>query len=104
MNIESVTDKKRPGLWGPKNNKKLIIFIDELHMPNKDKYGTQQPIALLKLLIEKQLMYERGGQLELRTFKDLFFITALLPPGGGYNAVDPRYLSLFNAINVTFPD
>ena len=50
-NIESVTDKRRPGIYGPKGNKKLIIFIDELHMPKVDKYGTQQPIALLKFLI-----------------------------------------------------
>ena len=27
------SDKRRPGLYAPKGNKKLIIFIDELHMP-----------------------------------------------------------------------
>ena len=103
-NIESVTDRRRPGLWGPKSNKKLIIFVDELHMPTKDKYNTQQPIALLKFLIDKGYMYERGGALELRLFKDCDFISALLPPGGGYNSVDPRFLSLFNCINVIFPN
>jgi len=62
-NIESVTDKIRPAIWGPKGNKKLVIFIDELHMPIVDKYGTQQPTALLKFLIDKEIMYERGGKL-----------------------------------------
>lgn len=103
-NIESVTDRRRPGLWGPKSNKKLVLFIDELHMPNPDRYNTQQPIALLKFLIDRGYMYERGGGLELRLFKDIDFICALLPPGGGYNSVDPRYLSLFNCINILFPN
>ena len=103
-NIESVTDKIRPAIWGPKMNKKLIVFIDELHMPIVDKYGTQQPIALLKFLIDKGIMYERGGKLQERTFKNTQFVSALLPPGGGYNKVDPRFLSLFSTINILFPN
>jgi dynein heavy chain len=102
-NIESVTDKRRPGIYGPKGNKKLIVFIDELHMPNIDKYGTQQPIALLKFLLDKKLMYERGGILEKREYRDCQYVAALLPPGGGYNSVDPRFLSLFNTITMLFP-
>ena len=39
-NIESVTDQIRPAIWGPKGNKKLMVFVDELHMPIVDKYGT----------------------------------------------------------------
>jgi dynein heavy chain len=104
-NIETggVTERLRPGLWGPKSGKKLIIFIDELHMPLPDKYDTQQPIALLRFLLDKKIMYERGGFLEKREFRDTQFVTALLPPGGGYTMVDPRFLSLFNCINVLFP-
>jgi dynein heavy chain len=29
----------------PKFNKSLVVFIDDLSMPKKDKYATQQPIA-----------------------------------------------------------
>lgn len=31
-------------------------------------------------------------------------MAALLPPGGGYNSVDPRFLSLFSTINILFPN
>lgn len=103
-NIESSTAKIRPAIWGPAGNKKLIVFVDELHMPIVDKYGTQQPIALLKFLIDKGLMYERGGDLELRKLINTQFCAALLPPAGGFNAVDPRFLSLFNCINILFPN
>jgi dynein heavy chain len=33
--------------------KKLIVFIDDLNMPTIDKYGTQQPNALLKFMVDK---------------------------------------------------
>ena len=48
-------------------------------------------------------MYERGGSLEKREYKDCQYVAALLPPGGGYNSVDPRFLSLFNCITIQFP-
>ena len=42
----------------------MIVFIDDMHMPNVDKYGTQQPIALLRFFIEKGYMYERKDNLD----------------------------------------
>ena len=91
-------------MYTPKGNKKLLVFIDEMHMPKKDKYGTQEPIALLKFLIDKGCMYERGGNLEKRKFEEINFCAALLPPGAGYNALDPRFLSLFNVMGIFSPN
>lgn len=48
-----------------------------MNMPQVDTYGTQQPIALLKLLLEKGGMYDRGKDLNWKTFKDIFFIAAM---------------------------
>ena len=42
-----------------------------------DTYGTQQPIALLKLLLEKGGMYDRGKDLNWKSFKDIGFIAAM---------------------------
>lgn len=36
----------------PKGNKNLIVFIDDMSMPTKDPYNTQQVIAFLKFLFE----------------------------------------------------
>jgi dynein heavy chain len=38
----------------------MVLFIDDLNMPKVDKYGTQQPIAMLKLFIERSGIYDRG--------------------------------------------
>lgn len=46
--------------YGPPLGKKMVLFIDDLNMPKVDKYGTQQPIAMLKLFIERSGIYDRG--------------------------------------------
>lgn len=68
-----------------------------------DEYGTQQPIALLKLLLEKGYLYDRGKELNCKSIRDLGFIAAMGKAGGGRNEVDPRFISLFNVFNVLFP-
>lgn len=68
-----------------------------------DEYGTQQPIALLKLLLEKGFLYDRGKELNCKNIRDLGFIAAMGKAGGGRNEVDPRFLSLFSVFNVPFP-
>lgn len=51
--------------------KKLMLFIDDLNMPQVDKYGTQQPIALLKLFIEGRGLYDKGKELNWKHMKDI---------------------------------
>lgn len=68
-----------------------------------DEYGTQQPIALLKLLLERGFLYDRGKELNCKSIRDLGFIAAMGEAGGGRNEVDPRFISLFSVFNVPFP-
>lgn len=56
--------RKKKDLIGPNGKKQLIIFIDDINMPSKEKYGAQPPIELLRQLIEY------GGFYDL---KKLFF-------------------------------
>ena len=72
-------------------------------MPKVDTYGTQQPIALLHFLISRGNLYDRGKDLNLKTLKDMQYIGAMGPPGGGRNPVDPRFMALFNVFNLTSP-
>ena len=64
-------------MWSLALGKRLLVFIDDLNMPQVDTYGTQQPIALLKLLLEKGGMYDRGKDLNWKMFKDIFFTAAM---------------------------
>jgi dynein heavy chain, axonemal len=35
--------------------------------------------------------------------RNVQFVAAMGPPGGGRNVVDPRFISLFSVINIPFP-
>ena len=102
--INENIDRKSGKIFGPKTpGKKLILFIDDLNMPTIDKYGTQQPNALLKFLVEKNQLFERKGDLELLNLVDMQYIGCTTPPATGNNKVDPRLMSLFSVFNVTSP-
>lgn len=99
--LDDKLEKRSGKMYGPPSGK-LIIFVDDLNMPIVDKYGTQQPIALFKFLVEKSYYYNLQA-LEDKIVKDTLYIGAMQPPGGGRPQVDPRFMSLFSCFNVTFP-
>lgn len=63
MILESNVAKRNKNIYGPPIGKKLVCFVDDMNMPQIDTYGTQQPIALLKLFLESGGMYDRGKEL-----------------------------------------
>lgn len=69
--LEAAVEKRTKVIFGPPVGKKLIVFIDDMNMPRVDNYGTQQPIALMKLLFELGGMYDRGKDLIWKIFKDI---------------------------------
>ncbi|XP_076363131.1 dynein heavy chain at 89D isoform X2 [Tachypleus tridentatus] len=101
--LETNVEKRTKDTYGPPVGKRLLLFIDDMNMPQVDQYGTQQPIALLKLLLERGGIYDRGKDLNWKNIKDLGFLAAMGKAGGGRNEVDPRFLSLCCVFNMTFP-
>lgn len=101
--LEASVEKRTKDVFGPPPGRRLLVFIDDMNMPQVDSYGTQQAIAWLKLLLERGGLYDRGKDLIWKYLRDLGYIAAMGKPGGGRNAVDPRFLSLFSCFNVTFP-
>ncbi|KAF2892470.1 hypothetical protein ILUMI_13689 [Ignelater luminosus] len=102
-NLESSVEKRTKDIYGPPMGKKLICFIDDLNMPQVDDYGTQQPIALLKLLFEKGGFYDRGKDLNWKNLRDISYFAAMGVAGGGRNEVDQRFMSMFAVFNLVFP-
>ena len=101
--LQDNVEKRTQKIFGPTPGKTLMVFIDDLNMPKIDLYGTQQPIALLKLLLDKGYMFDRSGDVSMIHLRDVQFVAASCPPGAGRNAIDPRFVSLFSTFNITFP-
>ena len=100
--LEDNVEKRTATILGAPPGKKLITFIDDINMPVVDTYGTMQPITWLKLLVEWGGWYDRKD-LTWKSIRDTEYIAAMAPPGGGRNALDPRFISLFVSFNIPFP-
>ncbi|KAJ9459042.1 Dynein-1-beta heavy chain [Diplonema papillatum] len=99
--IDSRVDKRRKGVYGPPIRKKLNIFIDDLNMPQKEEYGAQPPIEIIRQWMDYRGWYEhKKDNVDFRELQDVLFIAAMGPPGGGRSEVTPRLVRHFNVVSL----
>merc|ERR1719399_1300986 len=96
-NLDSRMEKRRRGVFGPPAGKQIAIFIDDLNMPQKEFYGAQPPIELVRQWMDHGGWYNRK-ELVFNQVIDILFICAEGPPGGGRTFVTNRLLRHFNFI------
>eukprot|EP00924_Labyrinthula_sp_SR-Ha-C_P002719 maker-scaffold_13-snap-gene-5.1-mRNA-1 protein AED:0.01 eAED:0.01 QI:0/0/0/1/0.66/0.42/7/0/4146 len=101
--IESKLEKKRKDLLGAPVNKKVVIFVDDINMPFVEEYGAQQPIELLRFMLDMKGLYDRN-KLFFKHIEDTVLSVAAAPPGGGRNKLTPRFKRHFNIINLNPAD
>lgn len=97
--IMSKVVKRKRGVYGPPTTgTKCVIFIDDVSMPQKEYYGAQPPIELLRQYLDNSPWYDRKELLPMY-FEDVVVLAAMGPASSG-NTVTPRFSRHFNIVVV----
>jgi dynein heavy chain len=75
----------------------MCIFIDDINMPTKEKYGAQPPIELLRQVIDSGGFYDRA-KLFFKAVDKTIFAGACAPPGGGRSEITTRLTRVFHMV------
>ena len=95
--IEGNLSAVRRDMLRPKAGKKMVFLIDDVNMPQLDRYGSQPPCELLRQIIDQGGYYDLD-KLFLKNVLDTKFVAACAPPSGGRNPVSPRLFRHFNML------
>lgn len=80
-----------------------VIFIDDFNMPEKEIFGAQPPLEILRQWMQYGFWYDLKKQ-SARYIRDAQLVAAMGHPGGGRTQISARVLHWFHVLNMSFPD
>ncbi|XP_029655662.1 dynein heavy chain 2, axonemal-like [Octopus sinensis] len=101
--IESQVEKRTKGVYTPFGMKKMLLFIDDFNMPEKDGSDSQPPLELIRHWINYGFWYDQKTQAECY-IKNLIPLSAMSLPNGETTTISPRLLSRYNILNLIEPN
>lgn len=88
-------------LGAPQLGRWVVVFCDEINLPERDRYGTQQVIALLRQLLEYNGFWKGTTWVRLERVQ---FVGACNPPTDpGRTALSERFLRHCAIVHVGYP-
>ena len=99
--IEGVLEKKTGSNYGAPGSAKLMLFLDDLNLPRKDKFNTQDAIALVRQHMDYGHIYDKQ-KLTAKNILNCQYVTAMNPSAGAHQ-INPRLQRHFVTLAVGFP-
>ncbi|TSL75253.1 Dynein heavy chain 17, axonemal [Bagarius yarrelli] len=99
--LEKPLEKKAGRNYGPPGNKNLVYFIDDMNMPEVDKYFTVAPHTLIRQHMDHSHWYDRQ-KLTLKDIRNCQYVACMNPTAGSFT-IDPRLQRHFSVFAVSFP-
>ncbi|WAR03796.1 DYHC-like protein [Mya arenaria] len=100
--LEKPLEKKAGRNFGPPGTRRLIYFVDDMNMPEVDKYFTVQPHTLMRQHIDHSHWYDRA-KLTLKEIHNTQYVACMNPTAGSFT-IDSRLQRHFAVFSVNFPN
>jgi len=94
--------KKTGTNYGPPGQAKLVYFIDDINLPEVDKYSTQSAIALLRQHLEYEHVYDLQ-KLVGKNIGNTQLLACMNPTAGSFE-INPRLQRWFATFAIGLPD
>jgi len=103
--MDGELDKRSGKSFGPPNNKRMTVFIDDIAMPTINKWGDQPTNEIVRQLIEQKGYYflEKDKRGDFKYCEDIFHIAAMAHPTSGRNDVPNRLKRQHFIFNMILP-
>ena len=100
--IEQKIEKRTKDTFAPPGGKTLVVLVDDFNMPEKEVFGAQPPLEILRQWMQYEFWYDLKKQTP-KFVRDTQLVAAMGHPGGGRTTISARTLHCFSVINATFP-
>ncbi|KAK6187606.1 hypothetical protein SNE40_005595 [Patella caerulea] len=104
--MESNIYHRQGFVYGPKDNKKLQVFIDDVNLPVPDEYNVQRCNELLRQLLDQKVLCTLNKPFEWRSIEGLTVLSGMALsdyPGVSNRSISERLLRHFAVFYLAAP-
>ena len=94
--------KKTGTNYGPPGQARLVYFVDDVNLPEVDKYDTQSAVSLLRQHLEYEHVYDLT-KLTGKSISNTQLISCMNPTAGSFE-INPRLQRWFATFAIGIPD
>eukprot|EP00940_MAST-03C_sp_MAST-3C-sp2_P002393 g2393.t1 len=101
--LEFSLDKRGGRKFGPAGGKQMVMFLDDMSLPQIDAWGDQPALECVRTVVESGdiCFLEKDKRGDVKTVEGIRWIAAMGTPGAGHNDISDRLKRHFFSFQLT---